>query len=102
MLCSHCQHDNLRHAKFCGQCGQRLGLPCPHCKTPNVATNNFCSECGAPLGEADETIAGPAHRPKADTPIGVSERKHITVVFSDLTGYTLSLIHISEPTRLQV
>jgi class 3 adenylate cyclase/tetratricopeptide (TPR) repeat protein len=91
MLCSHCQHDNLRHAKFCGQCGQRLGLPCPHCQTPNVPTNNFCSECGAGLADADGTIPGPAHRPDMETPIGVSERKHITVVFSDLTGYTALL-----------
>lgn len=91
MLCSQCQHDNLRHAKFCGQCGQRLGLPCPHCKAPNVPTNNFCSECGAPLNQTAESAPSPPQRRGGEKTIGVSERKHITVVFSDLTGYTALL-----------
>jgi class 3 adenylate cyclase/tetratricopeptide (TPR) repeat protein len=91
MFCSHCQHENLRHAKFCGQCGQRLGVPCPHCQTPNVPTNNFCSECGAPLGEAPALDTATADDERVETPIGVSERKQVTVVFSDLTGYTALL-----------
>jgi class 3 adenylate cyclase/tetratricopeptide (TPR) repeat protein len=94
MLCSHCQHENLRHAKFCGQCGQRLGVPCPHCQTPNVPTNNFCSECGAPLGEIAAAAPGAADLRRSETPVGVSERKHVTVVFSDLTGYTALLERI--------
>ncbi|MDJ0781555.1 MAG: AAA family ATPase [Desulfosarcinaceae bacterium] len=106
MICAQCQHENLRHAKFCGQCGQRLGMPCPSCRTPNVPTNNYCSECGAPLTGTAETVtpaqgaaaaegspaeASAGEGARAEMPVGVSERKQITAVFSDLTGYTALL-----------
>ncbi len=53
---------------------------CPKCHTENPEEARFCMGCGQELGlplEAEETI-----------PITGSERKRVTALFSDLTGYT--------------
>jgi class 3 adenylate cyclase/tetratricopeptide (TPR) repeat protein len=61
-------------------CGARLERRCPSCNTkvPNEA--HFCMNCGAALGEA------PAARPAAEPP--PEERRQVTVLFADLSGYT--------------
>jgi predicted ATPase/class 3 adenylate cyclase len=99
MQCPECQFDNPDDMKFCGECGSAIQLTCPHCNFVNPPTFKFCGECGCRLsvlptikvepsesGESavivegdidDGTCAGPD-----------SERKCVTVMFSDLTGYT--------------
>jgi class 3 adenylate cyclase/tetratricopeptide (TPR) repeat protein len=99
MKCPKCQFENRDEAKFCGECGHKLEITCPECGTDNRAGNKFCDECGTNLKPvkkvpdqitdgkiqgifpSKETIA-------ADTPTIEGERKHVTVLFSDLTGYT--------------
>jgi len=85
MRCTKCGTNNPSANNFCAQCGNALIRPCAKCNTENPATSNFCGKCGAPLHE----IAG-APSPKA--PAGESgsdgERRHLTVLFSDLVGST--------------
>ncbi len=53
---------------------------CPKCRTDLPEGANFCLKCGHDL-KADTAAPEPHHAPEA-------ERKHVTVLFSDLTGYT--------------
>ena len=106
MKCPKCQHENPEEAKFCGICGEKLLLICPQCGSENTTDNNFCNECGQNL-----TIS-PALLPKEISfdekidkiqkylPKGLTEkilgqrdkiegeRKHVTVMFCDMEGFT--------------
>ena len=99
MLCPKCQFENSEESKFCGGCGKKFDLTCSECGTNNPAENIFCNECGSNLKPAKkvpdqitETKSPPASPSKetlvTDKPAFTGERKHITVLFSDLAGYT--------------
>ena len=53
-------------------------MKCPACKTEQADTNNFCSECGHKLETSTESTK----------PSDKGARKHTTILFSDLSGYT--------------
>ena len=80
MKCPKCQFDNREGAKFCGKCRAKLLLVCSQCNFENPPDNIFCDECSQRLDEVavKEKIASKAE----------GERKHVTVLFSDLSGYT--------------
>ena len=80
MKCPKCRFDNPDEARFCGKCGERLSLICPECGSENTPDNNFCNECGQRLGDIVE--------PEEKAPEAEGERKYVTVLFSDLSGYT--------------
>lgn len=80
MKCPKCQIDNKEEAKFCKKCGAKLELACPSCGHPYEEDNLFCEQCGKRL---EEVVATEREVPEAE-----SERKHVTVLFSDLSGYT--------------
>ena len=80
MRCSVCQYENRTGIKFCEQCGNKLVLVCPGCGARLLAGSNFCGECGHPLGAELETSM-----PKLHTE---SQRKRVTVLFSDMAGFT--------------
>ena len=80
MKCPECQSENLDTQKFCGACGAKLENVCPQCGSSNPLDYGFCGECGRKLGE----VPAPA---KAE-PGAEGERKYVTVLFSDLSGYT--------------
>jgi len=99
MQCPKCQFENREEAYFCSECGHKFELSCSECGNPIRASSKFCDRCGcrleAPLVTSDtisETESQP-HQPTIDigpndsAPID-GERKHVTVLFSDLTGYT--------------
>src|SRR5262245_1812680 len=113
MECPQCRHANPPGTKFCGECGARLQSLCPACQTPNPPSNKFCSECGQRLAGAPQTPApAPAPAvvpvptptrfasPEAYTPRHLAEkiltskgaiegeRKIVTVMFSDVSGFT--------------
>src|SRR2546422_10416069 len=115
MECPQCRHANPAGTKFCGECGTRLQSLCPACQAPNPPTNKFCSECGQRLAGA-ALAAAPASAPAvAAPPVATStrfaspeaytprhlaekiltskgaiegERKIVTVMFSDVSGFT--------------
>jgi class 3 adenylate cyclase/tetratricopeptide (TPR) repeat protein len=100
MQCPQCQFENREEAKFCKKCGNKLEPLCPSCGHPCQVDSIFCDECGHDLGKSTEAAALKENDP--DTLISESppeetiptnipaegERKHVTVLFSDLTGYT--------------
>src|SRR5882724_10014408 len=111
MECPQCRHANPPETKFCGECGTRLQSVCPACQAANPATNKFCSECGQRLGGAAPasaplaavTPSAPPARfasPETYTPRHLAEkiltsrsaiegeRKIVTVMFSDVSGFT--------------
>jgi class 3 adenylate cyclase/tetratricopeptide (TPR) repeat protein len=83
MRCAACQSDNPLKARFCGQCGSPLALRCPACSAPLLPDLRFCTACGHALDGAPS----PAAAPPASAPDD-GERRHATVSFSDLSGYT--------------
>jgi len=96
MKCPRCTHQNPADVKFCSDCGQMMGACCPGCKTVNLSESNFCNQCGQFLPKinssfSDQELPNPLCPEvlKNQTPQTASgERKHVTVLFSDLSGYT--------------
>ena len=76
MPCARCDADNPVGARFCSSCGAALQAACPACGAALLDGARFCNGCGRDL-------AAPA-APAGDA----GERRHATVMFSDLTGYT--------------
>ena len=100
MKCPECQFDNREGAKFCSECGLKFELSCPECGTSIRAHSKFCDECGCALEPPLETLDDaseiesqpiqPAAKLNAEDVAPVEgERKHVTVLFSDLSGYTV-------------
>jgi class 3 adenylate cyclase/tetratricopeptide (TPR) repeat protein len=80
MKCPRCQSENPGKRKFCRECGTKLPVICFKCQTENLPTDKFCGECGQQL---EEPL--PKTKPTTAPP---SERKHVTVLYSDMSGYT--------------
>ena len=99
MKCPDCQFVNREGAKFCSECGHKFELSCPECGNSIRASSKFCDGCGCKLEPPLETLDNVSEteslplqpavdiKPNDVAPI-VGERKHVTVLFSDLTGYT--------------
>ena len=92
MECPNCQFVNREEASFCLECGAELGIQCPGCKKSLPPAAKFCDACGLDLRQQkkDEprvTDPSPQKEALAAKPIA-SERKHVTALFSDLSGYT--------------
>jgi class 3 adenylate cyclase/tetratricopeptide (TPR) repeat protein len=106
MQCPKCQFENPEGIKFCGECGARLERTCVSCNSPNPPQFKFCGECG-------NKLVDPAEKPPKDLsidekiekiqkylPKGLTEkilsqrdriegeRKHVTVMFCDMVGFT--------------
>ncbi|HEY2188036.1 MAG TPA: adenylate/guanylate cyclase domain-containing protein, partial [Caldimonas sp.] len=75
MRCARCQADNPRDARFCSACGGALAEACRQCGATLAEGQRFCSACGT-------EVAGRGASPDD------GERRHATVMFSDLSGYT--------------
>jgi len=80
MECPECHTDNPDSRKFCRECGNKLFVICPVCSFENVPGDKFCGECGHQLNEITKN--------KEESPTILSERKNVTVLFSDMSGYT--------------
>jgi len=80
MKCPKCQFVNPEGARFCNDCGSKLEITCPKCGKVNPSGSKFCNECGQKL-EKEEAI-------ERKEPSIEGERKQVTVLFSDLSGYT--------------
>ena len=99
MKCPSCQFENREGVKFCEECGAKFELECPACKANIPLGRKFCGECGYKLKQAKvtseeisetENLYSPPFTKKPSDNIihSVGARKHVTVLFSDLTGYT--------------
>jgi class 3 adenylate cyclase/tetratricopeptide (TPR) repeat protein len=92
MECPNCQFDNREEAVFCLECGAELGIKCTGCGKSLPPQAKFCDACGQDLRnlkEPEPQILKPAQDKEAPLPKPIeSERKHVTALFSDLSGYT--------------
>ena len=87
MQCPKCQAVNSDKAKFCLECGQKLDVKCPQCGHSASPFAKFCDECGFDFTKTSALTPQPIETPSKPT-ITDQERKHVTVMFSDLSGYT--------------
>src|SRR5437867_3245450 len=101
MKCPQCQQDNPADARFCNGCGTRLVLTCPSCNQVNPPASRFCNGCGEKLGNASAAPLAPRFaEPQGYTPKHLAEkiliskgalegeRKLVTVLFVDVSGFT--------------
>ena len=80
MKCLKCHTENPETNKFCRECGAQLLMACPQCGAEVLPDDKFCGKCGQRLEEVVEE--------EKTVPETEGERKHVTVLFSDLSGYT--------------
>lgn len=80
MKCPKCLYYNDETDEFCRICGAQLHLTCPECGTSVHLSDKYCSECGYELPPQEK-------HSEAETKI-ISGRKHLTILFADVCGYT--------------
>ena len=81
MKCPKCQSENREGMRFCEECGAEMELVCPGCNARIPLGKRFCGECG-------QVLTKPVATEKEEKRVGPGERKLVTVLFSDLSGYT--------------
>ncbi len=88
MNCSACGALNRAGARFCVQCGQGLTRACPSCGAAYNEGERFCSECGSSLITSASRPQPGVVASHAEPSTRVAERRHVTVLFADLVGFT--------------
>ncbi|HUU63295.1 MAG TPA: adenylate/guanylate cyclase domain-containing protein [Dehalococcoidia bacterium] len=100
MKCPKCQAENRQGVKFCEECGAKLELLCPSCGANIPSGKKFCGVCGHDLEEIKAALPVDYNEPQSYTPKFLSdkiltirsdiegERKLVTVLFTDVAGYT--------------
>src|SRR5918992_1659399 len=86
LACAACGTENPEGARFCMSCGSSLARTCPACGAAAPAGARFCTDCGSAL----DAPPAPAPAPAAEEPQApaADERRRVTVLFADLSGYT--------------
>jgi len=100
MKCPKCQFDNLKSAKFCNECGNKLETYCLKCEKVNPFGSKFCNECGYDIGKPTESPPIDFDKPQSYTPKFLAdkilttrgyiegERKVVTVLSADIAQST--------------
>jgi class 3 adenylate cyclase/tetratricopeptide (TPR) repeat protein len=91
--CAGCGVLNPAGARFCMSCGAPLGARCPACGVEPPPRARFCPSCGASLSGADgpprgSAVTAPGESVTAATAAVVEERRTVSVLFADVSGYT--------------
>ncbi|MEA2499158.1 MAG: hypothetical protein QOH26_1563, partial [Actinomycetota bacterium] len=81
-FCPSCGTQNRDGSKFCRSCGTPLQDGCANCGAPLEPDDQFCVECGTPVSGG-----APAAKVSSHT-APVAERRHVSVLFVDLVGFT--------------
>src|SRR4051812_48505606 len=85
LACSSCGTENPLTARFCMACGSMLERRCPGCGEVAPPEASFCMSCGSAREGAP---ARPAAAPAPTAAPLPEERRQVTVLFADLSGYT--------------
>src|SRR5688500_17148693 len=97
MKCPRFGHESPQGERFCGQCAAPLASVCPSCGAANPDANKFCGQCASPL---EKPHVPRFATPQAYTPKHLAEkiltsktalegeRKQVTVLFVDVSGFT--------------
>ena len=100
MTCPSCGAPCRAGTKFCEECGARLDATCPACGAAVTPGKKFCGACGArltaPAPGSDGRFAAPSgYTPRhlaeqilKDRSTLQGERKQVTVLFADVSGFT--------------
>jgi class 3 adenylate cyclase/tetratricopeptide (TPR) repeat protein len=106
MVCPQCQFGNREGAKFCIECGSKLETACKKCDHFNPLGSKYCEECGVSLTRSSEkapielSFIEKLDKIQRYLPQGLTEkilsqrgkiegeRKHVTVLFCDMAGFT--------------
>jgi len=103
MQCPKCGSENPTEARFCMECGAKLGLVCSQCGAKLPIGAKFCMECGTRVAEAIRAPIGavvPEFEDKQKERVATveplttepgapeAERRQLTVMFCDLVGST--------------
>jgi adenylate cyclase len=96
MNCTGCGFEVQSGFVFCPKCGMRQQKACFGCGYSCPPDFAFCPKCGAPTDSAD--IGGSLPNPAAPAPAGKADqaaltatdadRRTVTVLFADLSGFT--------------
>ena len=87
MKCPACQFENREGRRFCAECGVSLSSPCAACGFVNAPGEKFCGGCGVSL-IATELPAPDTPVAPAETSLPAGERRQVTIMFADISGYT--------------
>src|ERR1700716_219039 len=87
-VCASCSSENPQGARFCMSCGAALERRCPSCGESAPPEARFCMACGGPLDAAGFVAFGGAGAPPAAGGPLMEERRQVTVLFADVSGYT--------------
>ncbi|MDX6411689.1 MAG: hypothetical protein QOE91_1205, partial [Gaiellaceae bacterium] len=117
-VCGSCGGENPEGMRFCGQCGAEANAPwlCNACDGENAAATRFCGHCGARRSEPAQAPPQEIGRDTADTLRSFvaeqvadhlietggklpEERRLITALFADVSGFT-SLADRLDPEQL--
>jgi class 3 adenylate cyclase/tetratricopeptide (TPR) repeat protein len=98
MKCLNCDFDNPEGMRFCGYCGTLINNICPNCGYSNPIQAKFCGKCNIPFSPLQISdaltriqkyipsyLAEKIRQSKGNM---VGERKNVTVVFADISGFT--------------
>jgi adenylate cyclase len=95
VTCPGCQAESSSEFSFCPRCGRRLPRLCPGCGSACEPDFAFCPRCGGALAALPMPGTAAAAEAKPVTAADVSsspgqeaDRRHVTVLFADLTGFT--------------
>jgi class 3 adenylate cyclase len=90
--CLRCSAGNRPGRQFCAECGSPLPVACVACGFANAKEEKFCGGCGTALAPASPPAPAASPAPaNANAPPNAAdagERRPVTVMFADLTGYT--------------
>ncbi len=87
MGCGQCGATNAVGNRFCVHCGTCLQGQCSSCDAVLQADARFCGQCGTAV-EAVAAPPAPAAGPADGVPVSAAERRHVSVLFVDLVGFT--------------
>src|SRR5450759_2562965 len=86
--CPQCGVANPAAAQFCMACGASLARSCPSCGAEAPPQARFCMACGTAFEDAAATTApAPAAAAAAQAELS-EERRTVSVLFADISGYT--------------
>ena len=86
ITCPGCDTEAAPGFAFCPRCGRRLPSPCAACGFPCEPDFAFCPRCGA--ARSPNTPVRPAQPQKPADPSHEADRRSVTVLFADLSGFT--------------
>ncbi|MGH7398338.1 MAG: adenylate/guanylate cyclase domain-containing protein, partial [Candidatus Rokuibacteriota bacterium] len=88
--CTGCGVEASADFAFCPRCGRRLPSACPACGFACESDFAFCPRCGSAraASPAPSTRTRIAPPPKPEGPARESDRRQVTILFADLSGFT--------------